>query len=603
MRTHPIRVMSSLKRSVAVSLSHSEKLWEHAGAAAPEGDELRACVAALARDCSEIDEWCASEPFARPVEEIAAMVARIAALRATALFWDGHHAAELAGGTSARRRDARLLAASAAESVDDVLQSWEQAWLALPDDAAAALLAQPALAEYRHYLAGVRHLAPYTLGEQAELALAAREPTANTAWVNLYYQVTTALRPIVDGTPRSLERARSELERADGPLRERSLAAIYDALEPVAPVLGQCLDSLVADRLAVDEVRGLPHPRAERDLTNELSSAVVDDMLAVVEENYALPQRWFARKARLLGMDRLGFAHMRAPIAQGTDFPYERAVTAVTEAFDGLAPEAGRLVRDLVAGGHVDAEPREGKQPGAFCRSLGPGHPPRILLSYFGTVEDVVSLGHELGHALHFTVAGRVRDGLTFDAPLVLNEVAPAFTELLVQDWLIDNEPDPRLRRLFAAKRIDTAIDAIFMSTFLTRFETRAHEIRAAGETLTDERIRQLWIECGRRCYGPAVDLPPRWGLHWALVPHVVHERFYTYTYAFARLIGLTVHAAYRRDPDELRPRLLAMLGMGGAAGPEEQLALLGIDLADRETWRAGMAEFARLLEPLLGAD
>jgi oligoendopeptidase F len=370
----------------------------------------------------------------------------------------------------------------------------------------------------------------------------------------------------------------------------------------MAPVLSQCLDSLVADRLAIDEVRGLPHPRAERDLTNELPSAAVDAMLAVVEENYRLPQRWFARKAELLGMDRLGYAHMRAPIAEGPRIPYPVAVRAVTEAFDGLSPEAGRMVRDLVEGGHVDAEPRAGKQPGAFCRSLGPGRPPRIVLSYFGTVEDVVSLAHEMGHALQFTLAGRTRNGLTFDAPLALNEIAPAFTELLVQDWLIDNEDDPTTRELLAAKRVDNAIDAIFMSTFLTRFETSAHRARAEGGALTDARIRQLWTECGRRFYGPDVELPERWGLHWALVPHVTHERFYSYTYTFARLLGLDFHARYRRDPAGFRPRFFELLGAGGTAGPTEQLAALGVDLTDPDTWRGGIAHFEALLEPLSAA-
>jgi oligoendopeptidase F len=587
-----------------MSATYLSDLWPGRTAEAPAQDELRRRAAALAQDQAAVEEWCAGDPFSGTPAEIAAMFARIADLRAMVLHWDGYYATELAAGRSDEAlRDVRLLAAAAVDTVDELMQSAEQAWLALPDDRARELLDQPAIEPYRHYLAGVRALAPYTLSEQAEMALAARSTSADTAWVELYYQLTTRLQPVVAGVPHSLERARSLLELHDAEQREQSLAAIYDALEPMAPVLSKCLDSLVVDRLALDEVRGLPHPRAERDLTNELPSTVVDDMLAVVEEHYALPQRWFARKARLLGADRLDFSHMRAPIGSGETFAWPEAVHAVTEAFDGLAPDAGRMVRELINGGHVDHEPRQGKQQGAFCRSLGPGRPPRIQLSYFDTVEDLISLGHEAGHALQFTLAGHRQGGLTFDAPLVLNEVAPAFTELLVMDWLIDNSPDPASRRLLAAKRIDSAIDAIFMSTFLTRFETRAHQIRADGETLTDDRIRQLWTECGREFYGPLVVLPPRWGLHWALVPHVIHERFYSYTYAFAQLVGLTVYASYRRDPDGFRPRFLDMLGRGSSIGPAEQLALLGIDLADRETWRVGMGQFAELLDPLLGNE
>lgn len=581
--------------------SDSSYLWPRSDTFEVSDLDLRSRCAALIDECQALAERHGDALFAQPPEEISAVLAATADLRATALHWDGHYAVEMASGRGAPTvRDLQLLTTTAVEAVDDLMLAVEREWLALPAETAEHLLTAPALRAYRHYLTGVRGLAAYTISDEAEEALAAREATANTAWVDLYYRVTTTLRPIVDGAAISLEQARSNLERADGTLRERSLAAIYDTLEPMAPVLSQCFDSLVADQLAVDQVRNLPHPRAARDLTNELPSAVVDGMLAVVEEHYELPQRWFARKARLLGMDRLGFAHMRAPIGPGPQFPYPAAVRAVTEAFDGFASEAGDLVRAMIAGGHVDAEPRDSKQPGAFCRSLGPGSPPRILMSYFGTVEDVVGLGHEFGHALQFDQAGRRQNGLTFDAPLSLNEVAPSFTELLVQDWLIDNERDPDIRRLLAAKRVDTTIDAIFMSTFLTQFETRAHQARAEGNALTDDRIRQLWIECGRSFYGPAVDLPERWGLHWALVPHVTHERFYSYTYAFARLIGLRLYADYRRDPDGFRPRFLDMLGQGSSVGPAEQLALLDVDLTDRSTWYGGIEQFAALLTPLL---
>jgi oligoendopeptidase F len=583
--------------------SDSPRLWPGHDFTALSADDLRRRCTVLITDCEARAE-AGGTIFTGSPEKIADALGEIAALRATVLYWDGYCTAELAGGRQvAALSDLRLLIMTAVDAVDGLLQAAEAEWLTLPDNTATKLLDEPVLRIYGNFLTGVRTLARYTLVDTAEAALAARDTAANTGWVELYYAVTKALRPVVDGSEVTLEQARSELERDDSGLRERSLAAIYDALEPVAPILSRSLDSLVADRLGVDEVRGLPHPRAERDLTNELPSPVVDDMLAVVAENYALPQQWFARKAALLGRDRLGFAHMRAPIGAGPSVPYEDAVRAVTAAFDGFSADAGSMVRELIAGGHVDAEPRADKQPGAFCRSLGPGRPPRIVVSYFGTIEDVVALGHEFGHALHFTVAGRAQNGLTFDAPLALSEVAPAFTELLVQDWLIEHEPDPAIRRLLAAKRADTAIDAIFMSTFLTDFETQAHRLRAQNNALTDERIRQLWIDCGARFYGPSVDLPAQWGLHWALVPHVTHERFYSYTYAFARLIGLNIYAAYRRDPAGFGPRLLDMLSLGSSLGPAEQLALLDIDLADRGTWAEGIAQFAELLAPLLTDD
>jgi oligoendopeptidase F len=565
------------------------------------GPDVRPRCAALVEECRTLSERVGTDLFARPPAAVAEVLTEIAGLRAQVLHWDGHYAVQLASGRpEPEDRDLRLPLMSAVEALDDVLLAIRQQWLLVPADEVGRLLAESSLTTFRNYLESARPLIPYILGDQAEAALTAREYSASTAWLELYYHTSASLRPAVDGTAIPLAQARSSLESEDAGLRERSLAAIYDALEPVAPMFGQCLDSLVTDHLAVNALRGLAHPRAARDLTNELPPTAVDNMLDAVEAHYGLAQRWFTRKAQLLGADRLHIAHVRAPLGIGSQIPYQDAVHVVAEAFGGFADEAGGLVHTMVEAGLVDAEPREGKQPGAFCRSLGPGRLPRIHMSYFGTANDAVALAHEFGHALQFTLAGRRCDGLTYDAPACLGEIAPAFAELLVYDWLIVHEPDPQVREAIAARRVETSIDAIFFSTFLTRFEARAHVTRAGGSVLTHTRIGELWAECGRPFYGPNVDLPKRWGqLHWMLVAHIMHERFYAYAYAFARLVGLHLYAAYLQDPAEFRPRFLDVLSLGNTVAPAGQLAALGIDLNDPTTWRNGLDQFADLLEPL----
>ncbi len=555
----------------------------------------------LQSKCQEFADRYRGSLYSRPAAEIADALAELGQLRSLALYLDGTTAAGAAVASGdASRIDHRVRVEALMETMDELVQFTELEWLDLPDHSAKVLLADETLHEYTHFLEVIRSVASYTLPEAAESALAVRDPAANTAWVSLHNQITGALRPRVRGVSQPLEDARRWLECDDAELRADALSAIYDSLEPVAGALAQCLDTLVADKLSVDALRGFPHPRAERDLANELPSRMVDDMLGIAEQNYALPQRWFTRKAQLLGMDGLRFEDMRAPVGPMPPIPYDTAVQAVTEAFDGFAGWAGELVREMLSRGHVDADPRPEKHSGAFCRSLGPGKLPSVLLSYFGTVEDVVCLAHELGHALHFAVAGRQHDGLTFDAPLALNEVAPALAELLIYDRLIERETDRRMRQLLVAKRVESNLEAVFLPTFLTRFETRAHQLRAEGSALTDSRIRELWAECGQPFYGPDVQMPDRWGLHWALVPHIVHERFYCYAYVFARLAGLNLYAAYTQDPRNFQGRFLELLSCGGSAAPVEQLALAGIDVTSPDTWRTAIAEVSAMLAPLL---
>jgi oligoendopeptidase F len=234
--------------------------------------------------------------------------------------------------------------------------------------------------------------------------------------------------------------------------------------------------------LTIDALRALPHPRAERDLTNELPSQVIDGMLEITRQNYDIAQRWFAHKARLLGLAQLGFEDARAPIALVPPIPYCTAVQVAADTFDALADWAGDIVRTMFSQGQVDAAARLGKHPRPFCQSRRPNALPCVLLTYLGASGDVLSLVHELGHAVHFVVAGRRRDGLTFEAPVPLNEILPALAELLVCDTMIRRESNPGLQHAWAAKQLETCFETIFLSTVLTDFETRAHQMRDAED-------------------------------------------------------------------------------------------------------------------------
>jgi oligoendopeptidase F len=538
--------------------------------------------------------------YRRGPAAVAAALAELAEVRRIALRLDGLSAAAAAADlTDEAAGDARLRVEQALDRMYDEVAFVDEELCAIDAATAVELLDSPEVAPYHHFLGVTRALGTNLRPTNVESALAAREPAAAAAWTTLYHRQMSLLRPSIAGKNCSVEEARRFLEGADQPLRVAALTGIYDAIEPVEHVLAHCFDTLVSDRLRMAEVRGFATPRRERDLFNELPAELVDGMLTTTEGAYAIGQRWFALKADLMGLPRLGFADMRAPVGADRRIPYTDAIEHVVTVYEQLSPEAGALSRQMFAEGRVDAEPRAGKQGGGFCRSCGPDELPWVHLSYYETVEDVLCLAHEMGHALHFAMSGRARNALTFDAPAVLGEVPPAFVELLVYDRLIAAEQDPTARRWMAAKRLDGNVETLFLTTFLTRFEEAAHRLRAEGTILTGPRIRELWLAHGAAFYGPQVDLPERWGLHWALVPHLVHEAFSSYAYTFARLVALVLHDARTADADVFGPRFAEFLGTGGSAGPLDQLAPFGIERDGRRAWESGLAALERMLGDL----
>lgn len=139
-------------------------------------------------------------------------------------------------------------------------------------------------------------------------------------------------------------------------------------------------------------------------------------------------------------------------------------------------------------------------------------------------------------------------------------------------------------------------MEAVFLSAALTRFEERAHALRSDGNVLLPERLEELWRQLAARYRGPACDPSPGGGRQWALVPHLVHEPFYTYAYAFATLMCLALLAARRQAAALFAARFGVFLRGGGSAGPVEQLRELGVDPLRDDAWQAGLDELERMV-------
>jgi len=473
-------------------------------------------------------------------------------------------------------------------------------WIELDDDSAEALLASPELDGYAHKLRTLRDEKPYVLTEPEEQALNARTPTV-ASWSSLHdRQIATLEIPFDAGEgvqPHSVNLLLSYFYRPEREIRLGAITALYDGLAPRADVLAACYDALVGDRLGLDRVRGFADPMQPTNMLNELDAETVDAMIAATRESYGLGRRWFATKARLLGLEKLELADQYAPLGEGRDFPWAEAVAIVDTSFAAFSPRLAEIFRTCVDAGHVDAAPRAGKASGAYCTTVTKEILPLVLLNYTGRFRDVVTLAHEFGHATHGALALERQTFRSHRGGIALAEVPSTFAQLVADDYLLAHEPDAQTRFALVVDRLEGAMAAIFRQVVLARFEQRAYALRAEGRTLTPERLSEIWIEENAEYYGDVVAMPDGYRLGWSYVPHFIHVRFYTYAYAFAHLLALLLHGRYREDPESFVPLYLELLESGGSASPAELVAPFGIDLRSPDTWRAAFDRFSLLLD------
>lgn len=485
-------------------------------------------------------------------------------------------------------------------AIRNVLVFFDLEWLELEESAATRLIADPLLANYRHYLVHGRQYRPHMLTEAEERIINEKDNTGRRAFGRLFTELTSSLSFPIDRDGTVQEMTLSEvlalLHRPDRALRARAMETLFDVLGRNELVLTLTYNTLIQDHLTMDRLRHYPDPMAERHLSNEIDRQAVEQMMEVAEANYGIAQDYFRLKAHLLGLDRLALYDQYAPV--GGDLPactFDEARTTILESFEAFSPRFRDIAGDFFSRGWIDAEIRKGKRGGAFCASPSPTVHPYILCNYTDTLRDVMTVAHELGHGLHGVLASK-QTPFNYDPPLITCETASVFAEFLVFDRMLSRTEDPQLQLALLCGKIEDAFATIFRQNVLTRFEQAVFAARGSAR-LTPEAIAEAWLAANAQYYGDAVEMVSGYRLGWSYIPHFIHTRFYCYSYVFGQLLVVSLYRIYKEEGRSFIPRYLEFLEAGDSEAPEILLKPLGVNIRDRGFWQKGFDEVRSLVD------
>ena len=484
--------------------------------------------------------------------------------------------------------------------IRNLLLFFEIQWLKADDTIANRLIGDPTLRTYSHYLQSLRRFRPHTLTEPEEQIINEKDNTGRNAFGRLFSEMTSSLTFALEKDGKKEDQILSLLHEPDRILRRRAMSTLYEGLSQHGQVLTFIYDTLIQDHLTMDHLRHYPQPMLQRHLFNEIDGAAVDTMIQVVESNYGLGRDYFELKARLLGLPSLALYDQYAPVGKEVrPFPYAQAQQVILEAFGAFTPAFREIASEFFAKHWIDAEVRKGKRGGAFCASPSPLLHPYILCNYTDNLRDVMTMAHELGHGLHGCLS-RKQSYFNYDTPLTTAETASVFGEMLVFDYLVERQTDPQVQIALLAGKLEDIFATVFRQNVLTRFEEAAFAARKKRR-LTPELLGTLWMEANGKYYGDAVEMPEgyRWG--WSYIPHLIHSRFYCYSYVFGQLLVLALYRMYREEGKSFVPKYLGLLEAGGSESPEALLKPLGVDIHDPNFWQKGFEEIRQLIKRLEG--
>jgi oligoendopeptidase F len=460
----------------------------------------------------------------------------------------------------------------------------------------AAFRAYPPAARWRPWIRRVRLSRPHELTPDLERMLIDRGP-AVANWSRLSDETLATLTAKVGKDTLTLSETLNRLSDPDAARRKQAAQGLTKALAAKAPTLALCLNTLAFEKQVEDRWRKYPDPAASRHIANEVHADAVAALEAAVVESYeSVSHRYYRLKAKVMGRTHLDQWDRNAPLdtAQPRTYSWDQAKTMVLESFSALAPKFADTAQTFFTHPWIDARPRAGKQSGAYSHSVTSEHHPFVFMNYMGERRDVLTLAHELGHAVHQTLCSPLGT-LLADTPLTLAETASIFGEGLVFERLLANASKAERKGLLAGK-IEDGINTVVRQIAFHRFETRFHAAHLVGEVSAEE-IGSIWLETMGESLGPAVKLNAGYEHYWAYVSHFVHAPFYVYAYAFGDLLVRGLMEKRRENPAAFAPLYEDLLAAGGTRTYVEALAPFGLNPREKAFWAAGMKQLERLVD------
>ena len=473
-------------------------------------------------------------------------------------------------------------------------------WKGLEDDVAERLIMDAG--NFTYWLEQMRLFKPHTLSEPVEKVINLKDVNGVSAIVTLYASITNryTYKLMEDGEEKELTRGELSVyyRHHDPDLREASYKELYRVYGEDAPILGQMYQYRARDwRSEQLDLRGHSSPMGVRNLGNDIPDDVVNSLLEASLANTSIFHRFFRLKARWIGMDKLRRYDIYAPVAKSDKtYTFNEAIDMTLDSFRQFDPQIADLAQSILDEDHLDSEVRVGKRAGAFCATLTPDLTPWVLTSYQGFPDDVATLAHELGHAVHSLLANR-HPALTQSASLPLAETASTFGEMLLIDRLRALDTDPAVQRDLLFRQMDDAYATILRQAYFAMFERDAHDQIKQGASVDD--ISEMYLENLNNQFGNSLDLSDDFRFEWMAIPHIYNAPFYVYAYAFGQLLVFSLYKQYQHDADEFKPRFIELLASGGSDSPVSILERANVDVRSPEFWQGGYDVIDGILKEL----
>ncbi len=477
--------------------------------------------------------------------------------------------------------------------------------LAMPADVLAACRREPALAEYSFYFDNLIRQKEHFLspGEEEILSRSTEATQAAETAFNMLAHADMTFPDIKgeDGKIITLSegRYRTLIMSPDRRVRKDAFAGLFGAYRAFRNTFAATLSGSVKKNIFYARTRKFNTTLESSLSEGNIPVAVYDNLIATVNQNLAPLHRYIALKKKVLQLDKVHMYDLYTPLAQAVKFTiaYPEGQKLVRDSLAPLGPEYAGILNKGLTSGWIDVYENKGKQTGAYSWGVYGVHP-FVLLNYNDRIEDVSTLAHEMGHAIHSYYSQAAQPYATSQYTIFTAEVASTTNEILLNDFLVKTTKDPHKKLYLINQYLEMVRATVYRQTMFAEFEKLIYAKAEAGETLTADLLDELWHALNVKYYGPETVVDAEIDIEWARIPHF-YANFYVYQYVTGFAAATSLAEQVLTESTGAQQRYIDFLKSGGSDYPINILNNAGVDMSTPQPVELTLNRFSSMLDEL----
>lgn len=477
--------------------------------------------------------------------------------------------------------------------------------LAMSDDVLATFRREQSLNEYSFYFENLTRQKQHVLSP-AEEEILSRSAEATQASENIFNMLAHADMKFPDITGEdgktltlSEGRYRTLIMSADQRVRKEAFSGLFGSYNAFRNTFAATLAGNVKKNIFYSRTRKYNSTLESALSEGNIPVSVYNNLLTTVNNNLAPLHRYITLKKKDLQLDAIHMYDLYTSLAQTVKFniSYPEGLKLVRDGLAPLGPEYTGILNKGLTAGWIDVYENKGKQTGAYCWGVYGVHP-FVLLNYNDRLEDVSTLAHEMGHAIHSYYSQATQPYATSQYTIFTAEVASTTNEILLNDFLLKTTTDKQKKLYLINQYLEMVRATVYRQTMFAEFEKSIYDKAEGGETLTADLLDEMWHALNVKYYGSEIVVDSEIDVEWARIPHF-YWNFYVYQYVTGYAAATTLAEKMLNEGESAQQHYIGFLKSGGSTYPIDILKKAGVDMSTPQPIELTLNKFSAMLDEL----